>query len=747
MKNKMKLLMIIATIVVLTGACTDSNTKQDPYETELNNKVDSVLALMTLEEKIGQMSQRSGVGELTGPVTDSHSYLDDIKNGRVGSMLNIVGVDYTRQLQELTLNETRLGIPLVFGYDVIHGYKTIFPVPIAEACSWDLEIIEISASVAAREAAAAGQHWTFAPMVDIARDPRWGRIMEGAGEDTYLGSLIAEARVRGFQGEDLASASTVAACAKHYAAYGAAEGGRDYNTTDMSERTLREVYLPPFKATVNAGVATFMTAFNEISGIPASGSRQLDYILRNEWGFNGMVVSDWNSVGELIPHGVASNKEEAAILAMRGGVDMDMQGYVYNEVLLKLVQQGVISEDMIDESVRNILRLKFQLGIFDDPYRYCNEQREQEVLLNDENRYAAREVARKSIVLLKNENQLLPLKKNIRTLAVMGPLADDQDNILGEWRARGQAEDAISLLTGIKSKVGSRTRVLYAKGCNIDDNDKSGFRQAITTAKRADVILLAVGESAGMSGEAHCRSSIGLPGVQLDLVKEIYKTGKPIVLVLTNGRPMAISWEDEHLPAILETWQLGTEAGNAIADVIFGDYNPSGKLVATFPRTTGQVPVYYNHKNTGRPGTNDHRYNSKYIDIPVEPLYPFGYGLSYTEFQYSRLRINADTISMQDTLTVNITVRNRGNYAGEEVVQLYLRDLFASITRPVKELKGFQKIYLEPGEEREVLFAIDKSMLEFYDINMHWKAEPGVFHVMVGTNSADYLQQEFVLVY
>lgn len=747
MNNRVKSIGALVLLVLTISSCDNKKNIQIQEEIKLDNKVDSVLALMTLEEKIGQMSQRSGVGELTGPVTESHSYLEDVKNGRVGSMLNIIGVKYTRKLQELTLSETRLGIPLLFGYDVIHGFKTIFPVPVAEACSWDLELMELSASIAAREAAAAGQHWTFAPMVDIARDPRWGRIMEGAGEDTYLGSLIASARVKGFQGNNLASNSTVAACAKHYAAYGAAEGGRDYNTTDMSERTLREVYLPPFKAAADAGVATFMTSFNEISGIPASGNRLLNYILHEEWNFNGMVVSDWNAVGELIPHGVARNKREAAMLALRAGIDMDMQGYVYNEVLLQLVKDGVISEKMIDASVKDILRLKFKLGLFDDPYRYCNEEREKEILLSNENREVAREVARKSIVLLKNNNQLLPLKKDIRTLAVIGPLSDDSDNILGEWRGRGEAKDAVSLLSGIRSKVDSRTRVLHAKGCNIDDQDKSGFKEAIITAKKANIVLLVMGESAGMSGEAHSRAYIGLPGVQLDLVKEIYRTGKPIVLVIMNGRPMALSWEDEHLTAILETWQLGTEAGNAIADVLFGDYNPSGKLVATFPRITGQVPVYYNHKNTGRPGTNDGRYNARYIDLPVEPLYPFGFGLSYTTFNYSHLSLSADTIAMDDTLKVKVTVRNTGKYPGEEVVQLYIRDIFASVTRPVKELKDFRKIYLEPGQDSEVSFTVDKSMLEFYDINMQWKAEPGDFYVMIGTSSADYLQKEFTLIY
>jgi beta-glucosidase len=718
---------------------------ENAEENDLNRKVDSVLALMNLEDKIGQMSQLSGVGELTGPVTENHSYLEAVRTGQVGSMLNINGVEYTRKLQEITLNETRLGIPLLFGYDVIHGYKTIFPVPLAEACSWDLSIIEKSASVAASEAAAAGQHWTFAPMVDIARDPRWGRIMEGAGEDTYLGGLIAAARVRGFQGSDLSANHTVAACAKHYAAYGAAEGGRDYNTTDMSERTLREVYLPPFKTSADEGVATFMAAFNEISGIPATGNVFLKNILRKEWNYDGMVVSDWNSVGELIPHGIAKNREEAALLSMFGGVDMDMQGGIYATELLELVRQGLVHESMIDDAVRKILRLKFMLGLFEDPFRYCDEQREQEVILCEKHREIARDVARKSIVLLKNEGKTLPLDRNMRSIAVIGPLADDSDNILGGWRARGEPTDAVSVLQAVKTSVGSNTRIMYARGCSINGTDASGFKEAVATAKKADVVVMVVGESADMSGEAHNRSELDLPGIQSELIMEVCKTGKLVIMVLMNGRPLAFPSEAEAVDAILETWFLGTEAGNAIADVLFGNYNPSGKLVATFPYATGQVPIYYNHKNTGRPGKNDNNFNSKYLDAPVEPLFPFGYGLSYTEFTYSRLRLSSDTITGNETLRVSITIRNTGDYAGEEVVQLYLRDRFASVTRPVKELKAFEKIYLKPGEEREVNFNINREMLSFYSFHMKWMAEPGEFWVMVGTNSAEFMQEKFTL--
>ncbi len=734
-------------LVFMVLSCNRSNNSVILYDNALERRVDSVLSMMTLEEKIGQMSQLSGLGEYTGPITDGHYYLDAIKQGKLGSMLNINGVTYTRQIQEMVLQESRLGIPMLFGYDVIHGYKTIFPVPLGEACSWDLEAIEKSARVAAVEASAAGQHWTFAPMVDIARDPRWGRIMEGAGEDTYLGSLIAGARVRGFQGDDLSASNTIAACAKHYAAYGAAEGGRDYNTTDMSERTLREIYLPPFKAAIDAGVATFMTAFNEINGVPASANPMLRYILRDEWQFNGMTVSDWNSIGELIPHGFASSREEAAILAMKGGVDMDMQGYIYSKVLLKLVKKEKIHESQIDEAVRNILRLKFQLGLFDDPFRYCNEQREKEVMLNPEHRETARDVGRKSIVLLKNENRILPLSKTIRTLAVIGPLTDDADNILGGWRALGSSDDAVSLLAGIREAVSSRTRILYEKGCEIEGDNRSGFARAIAAARKADVVILAVGESASMSGEAHSRSDIGLPGVQPELLKELFKTGQPIILVLMNGRPLTISWEAGHLAAILETWQLGTEAGHAIADVLFGDYNPSGKLAVSFPRTTGQIPVYYNHKSTGRSATNELRYTSKYIDTPIEPLFPFGYGLSYTTFFYNDFKLSSDTLHMDDTLRVSIQVTNTGNYDGEEIVQLYIRDYFGSVTRPVQELKRFQKIWLKKGETKTITFNLTSGDLAFYDIHMQYRAEPGDFSVMVGTSSEEYLQRDFKLVW
>jgi beta-glucosidase len=736
--------MILSMIGVLLS-CNRQKEVKSPRNEGIERKVDSVLTLMTLEEKIGQMSVLAGIGELTGPVTKGHEYLEAVKNGRVGAMLNINGVAYTHKLQEITLTETRLGIPLLFGYDVIHGYSTIFPVPLAEACSWDLELIEKSARVAATEASAAGQHWTYAPMLDIARDPRWGRIMEGAGEDPYLGSLIAVARIRGFQGDDLSAINTIAACAKHFVAYGAAEGGRDYNTTEVSENTLREIYLPPFKAAVEANVATFMTAFNDLNGTPASGNEFLNDILRNEWKFNGMVVSDWNSVTELILHGLAQNKKKASIFSVNGGVDMDMQGYAYSEELLNLVNEGKIPLEKIDESVRNILRLKFQLGLFDDPYRYCNEERERKELLSKANRKTALEVAKESVVLLKNTDHILPLSKNIKTLTIIGPLADNREDILGAWHGRGIADSAISLVEGIRKEISPKTKIIFEKGCDIESEDRSGFKKAVVAAKKADIVILAMGESAKMSGEAACRSFIGLPGIQTELIREIHKTGKPIVLVLMNGRPLAIPWEAENLDAILETWFLGTEAGNAIADILFGDSNPSGKLVASFPYTTGQIPVYYNHKNTGRPGEEQKWFTSKYLDAPLEPLFPFGFGLSYTEFSYSDLKISQDTISMNDTLEVSIKITNTGQVAGKEVVQLYIRDWYASVTRPIKELKGYNKIYLNPGESKTVGFNISRDMLSFHNQNMNYVAEPGTFSLMVGTNSSNIMEKMFEL--
>jgi len=703
----------------------------------VDEKVDSVLALMTLEEKIGQMTLFTTDWAVTGP-TIREGYEADVRSGRVGALFNAHTTNFTRRLQEIAVEETRLGIPLLFGYDVIHGYKTIFPIPLAEAASWNLDAIEKSARIAAEEATAAGLHWTFAPMVDIARDPRWGRIAEGSGEDVHLSNEIARARVRGFQGDDISATNTMLACAKHYAAYGAAQAGRDYHTVDISEMVLRETYLPPFKAALEEGVYTFMTSFNEIFGVPATGSEfLLTDILREEWDFNGFVVTDYTSINEMIPHGVVADEAEAGILAVQAGVDMDMQGAVFHNHLAKAVKEGHVSEARIDESVRRILRQKFLLGLFDDPYRYSDSEREEATVLAEANLEAARDVARKSIVLLKNENDVLPLSKDVGTLAVIGPLADNKQELLGSWFASGDAQDAVTLLTGIEEKVSNETEILYAKGADIESNSTDAFDEAVLAAMRADAVVVAVGEKGLMSGEAASRSMIDLPGVQKELVLRLVETGKPVVVVLMNGRPLAIPEVTEQAPAILETWFLGTQAGPAIADVLFGDYNPSGKLPVTFPRNVGQVPIFYSMKNTGRPFDANNKYTSKYLDVPNTPLYPFGFGLSYTTFEYSDLKVDKTRFAMNESLSISITVQNTGDAAGTETVQLYIRDLVASITRPVKELKDFQQVTLAPNESQTLTFTLTTDDLKFYNSDLDYVAEPGEFAIFVGTNSAD----------
>lgn len=710
----------------------------------LASRVDSVLALMTLEEKIGQMTLFTSDWEMTGP-TLRDTYQEDIRSGRVGAIFNAHTTEYVRSLQRMAVEETRLGIPLLFGYDVIHGYKTIFPVPLAEAASWDLAAIEQAARIAAIEATSAGLHWTFAPMVDVARDPRWGRIVEGAGEDTYLNSLIAVARVKGFQGDDIGANNTLLACAKHFAAYGAAQAGRDYHTVDISERTLREVYLPPFKAALDAGVRTFMTSFNDVDAVPASGSKfLLTDILREEWGFDGFVVTDYTSINEMVPHGFSKDEEQAGMQAANAGVDMDMQGAVFYNHLTDLVAQGKVKEATIDQAVRRILRQKFELGLFDDPYRYANKERQQAALLAESHLEAARAIARKSIVLLRNEAQTLPLSKKLKTLAVIGPLADTQKEMLGSWHGAGQAEDCVTLLTGIKQAVGETTKLLHAKGCDIVGEDRSGFQAALLAAMEADAVVLAVGESADMSGEAASRSQLGLPGVQQELVEALVATGKPVVVVLMNGRPLAIPWIAENAPAVLETWFLGTQAGFAIADVLFGDYNPSGKLPVTFPRNEGQIPIFYNAKNTGRPFNANDKYTSKYLDIPNTPLYPFGYGLSYTTFEYSGLKLSETSFGPGQTLQVSVEVANTGAYDGTETVQLYLRCRTGSVTRPVKELKGFRQIELRKGESKTVTFELTEADLKFYGLDMAYTAEAGIYEIFVGPHSEDVLSQTVI---
>lgn len=732
--------MPLALILTINNACQQVSgvNTSDSIET----KVDSVLNKMTLEEKIGQMTLYTSHFDQTGP-TVREGYKEDIRAGRVGAIFNAYGAEFNRELQKIAVEETRLGIPLLFGYDVIHGHKTIFPIPLGETASWDKELMQKTARVAALEASAQGLHWTFAPMIDVSRDPRWGRVAESGGEDTYLNSVVARAKVRGFQGNALDSSNTILSTAKHFVAYGAAKAGRDYHTVDISDRTLREVYLPPFKAAVDEEAGSFMTAFNEIGGVPATASEYLfEDVLRGEWGFDGFVVSDYTAINELIPHGVAADSAEAGKLAVKAGVDMDMQGAIYHKHLPDLVEQGLISEEEIDEAVRPILRNKFKLGLFEDPYKYSDEQREEELVLNDKHLELAEEAARESMVLLKNESEVLPLDKDIGSLGVIGPLADNQRELIGSWSAAGDYTDAVTLLDGIEEVVSSQTQVNYAKGVDIDSKDKSGFREAVQVAKQSDAVILALGEEALMSGEAASRSKIDLPGVQQDLIREILKTGKPVVLVLMNGRPLDLTWEDENLPAILETWFAGTMAGPAIADILFGNDNPSGKLPVTFPRSVGQIPIHYDMKNTGRPKT-ENKYTSKYLDIANTPLYPFGYGLSYTTFEYSELELDKSEISGSDSLQVSVEVSNTGNYEGEEVIQLYIRDMNASVTRPVKELKAFKKISLDAGEYKDITFTIDREDLAFYDIDMNWTTEPGIFKVFVGTNSQDVKEAEF----
>jgi len=729
-----------ALFFILSMSCHVFAQQEMQGTDDIDRKIDVLMAKMTLEEKIGQLNQYTGDRDATGPVTVNSLKYQDIKEGKVGSMLNVRGAADTRKVQDIAM-QSRLKIPLLFGLDVIHGYHTTFPIPLAEAASWDMDAIELSARTAATEAAASGIHWTFAPMVDICRDPRWGRVMEGAGEDPYLGSLIATARVKGFQGNGLGNTDAVMACVKHFAAYGAAIAGRDYNTVDMSEHTLWEVYLPPFKAALDAGAATFMNSFNEFNGIPATGNVYLQRdILKGKWGFSGFIVSDWGSIREMVPHGFAKNNYQAARLAITAGSDMDMEGHVYIDNLKKLADDGVISVDLINDAVRRVLRKKFELGLFDDPYRFSNTEREKKVLENLENKLAARTVAEKSIVLLKNTNQLLPLSKNIRSIAVIGPLVKSNIDMNGAWNVRWDNDHPVSLYEGLQNKLGANKKLFYAQGCGISDTSRAGFAEAVETARKADVVIIAVGESADMSGEAKSRSSLRLPGVQEKLIKALKATGKPVVVLVMAGRPLIFDWTAGHADAILYTWWLGSEAGNAMSDVLFGDFNPSAKLPMSFPRAEGQIPVFYSAKNTGRPvrDKKDLVYKSAYIDLPNSPEFAFGYGLSYTNFSITDLKLSNTKISQNEKLLVTCTLKNTGKYAGSEVVQLYIHDLVASVTRPVKELKDFRKIFLNPGETREVSFTIDKEKLSFYDQKLEWVAEPGDFTIMIG-NSSDHI--------
>lgn len=743
----MKTVFAIALCSALLSAygCADRKWNSFSGDKTIEHRVDSVLKLMTVEEKIGQMTQYSADWDITGPVmkSDWETYL---KKGLVGSIFNAVTVDGVRKLQEMALSQSRLKIPVLFAYDVVHGFRTIFPMPLAESCSWDLDLMKRTASIAATEAAAEGICWTFAPMVDVSRDARWGRVMEGAGEDPWYGSLVAVARVRGFQGDnwkDLKKLNTVLACAKHFAAYGAAEAGRDYNTVDVSDRSLYETYFPPFYAAKEAGVATFMTAFNEIGGVPATANEFLyRQVLRKEWDFKGFVVTDYTAINELVPHGVAADEREAAEKAVNAGIDMDMNGSVYMQNLPELVADGKVKESVIDDAVRPILEMKFLLGLFDDPYRYLDSAREKNTIMKPEFLQVAREAGRKSVVLLKNEKRMLPIDRNVpQTVALIGPMVKDRVNQNGEWAGRGDREKSVSLYDGLlEAYKGSKVKFLYARGCDLTTEDESGFGEAMDIAGRADRILVAMGEDFNWSGEAASRTDIRLPGAQQVLLKELVKLGKPVALVLMNGRPLDLSWEDKHVDAILEAWYLGTMAGHALADVISGDYNPSGHLTLSFPRNVGQLPLYYNHKRTGRPidlqnPTVDYR--SFYIDSPNTPLYPFGYGLSYTNFKIRNLRMDSNVLHKKGEIKVTAEVENTGDRDGEELVQLYIRDLVGSVTRPVKELRGYRKVFLAKGETKTVEFTITPETIAMYNLDMKYIPEPGDFKVWIAANAAD----------
>ncbi len=724
---------------VFTGKTT-AQIYRPSAQTE--ERVLKLLDKMTLEEKIGQLTLYTTDWGSTGP-TIREGYKNDIRSGACGNLFNSHTVGFVRDLQRIAVEETRLKIPLLFGFDVIHGYKTIFPIPLGEAASWDLEAIEKSARVASTEASAAGLNWTYAPMVDICRDPRWGRVMEGAGEDTYLGCRIAEARTHGIQGKKIGDTDAMLACVKHYAAYGAPTAGRDYNTVDMSERFFREYYLPPYEAAVRAGAATVMTSFNDYDGVPATGNRYLmTDILRKEWGFRGFVVTDYTSINEMVNHGVIANEKEAGELALNAGVDMDMQGAVFQRFLAQSVKEGKVSEIQIDEAVRRVLRLKFDLGLFENPYKFCDEAREKAELLSPAHRAAAREVARKSIVLLKNEKNVLPLKKNAK-IALIGPLADNKAELIGNWNGAGNANDCVSVLEGLRAQA--QQEILHDSGCEFFVAKKAGTGPALELAKQADVVVVVVGEQAMMSGEAASRADISLPAVQEELVLELVKTGKPVVVVLMNGRPLAIPKIAENAPAILETWWLGTEAGNAIADVLFGAYNPSGKLPITFPRSAGQVPIFYNEKSTGRPYNPDSKWTSRYIDTPNSPQWPFGFGLSYTTFDIGEPKPAKTTFKKGESLQVTVNVTNTGKTDGEEVVQLYVRDLVGSVTRPVKELKAFRKIMLKSGASTTLTFTLTERDLSFFRRDMTFGVEPGEYEIMVGSNSADLKQVKVLM--
>ena len=764
-----KINMIISSVfTLLILSCTNTIVNSENQVLTIDQKVDSVLRLMTLDEKIGQLNL-PGSGDIITGQAKSSNIAKKIEQGLVGGLFSIKTVGKIKEVQKLSMEKSRLKIPLLFGMDVIHGYETTFPIPLGLSCSWDMPMIEKTARIAAQEASADGLNWTFSPMVDISRDPRWGRVSEGSGEDAFLGSQIAKAMVQGYQGNDLSLNNTLMACVKHFALYGAPEAGRDYNTVDMSRIRMYNEYFPPYKAAIDAGVGSLMVAFNEIDGIPSTGNKWLlTDVLRNQWGFNGFVVTDYTGINEMVEHGMGDLQTSSA-LALNAGVDMDMIGEGFLLTLKKSVEEGKVSMEQLDAAVKRMLKAKFELGLFDDPYKYCDEERAPKEIFTQENRDYARKVAAESMVLLKNENQILPLKMK-GTIALIGPLGDSKENMPGTWSVATKLENATSLLKGLNAVVGDKAKIIYAKGSNLDYDlefekrgtmfgreiprdgrtDKQLLDEALKVASKSDVIIAAIGEASEMSGECTSRTTIEIPQVQKDLLNALLKTGKPVVLVLFTGRPLVLTEENENVPAILNAWFSGSEAGFAISDVLFGNVNPSGKLTATFPRSLGQVPIFYSHKNTGRPlGNSDgnfEKFKSNYIDERNEPLYPFGFGLSYTTFEYNNLKLKTDKMTFNDSIEVSVEVRNTGNYDGKEIVQLYIRDLVGSVTRPVKELKGFQKIELKKGETKTVSFTITEEELKFYNYDLNFVAEPGDFEVFVGTNSNENLKSNFKLI-
>jgi len=754
--------------LLIIGCNTKSKSlSNNDNSSNYNAKVDSLLSLMTLDEKIGQLNLVSGSDIKTGEAKSSNVALK-IEKGMVGGLLNITSVEKIKEVQKIAIEKSRLKIPLLFGLDVIHGYETIFPIPLGLSCSWDLKLIEKTARMAANEASADGINWTFSPMVDISRDPRWGRVSEGSGEDAYLGSEIAKAMIRGYQGDDLTKNNTIMSCVKHFALYGASEAGRDYNTVDMSKIRMYNEYLPPYKAAIDAGALTVMASFNEVDGIPASGNKWLlTDLLRDQWGFDGFVLSDYTGVNEMVYHGIGDLQTSSA-LALNAGLDMDMIGEGYLTTLKKSLEEGKINMTKIDNAVRRILKAKFYLGLFDDPYKYCDVSRAKKEIFTEKNRNFAREVATESMVLLKNEAQLLPLSKS-GTIAVIGPLANTKENMAGTWSVAAKQNKSIAFLDGVKMVAGDKAKILYAKGSNLtydadlerkatmfgkglgrdQRTDKQLLNKALEVAYKSDVILAALGESAEFNGESSSRTNIEIPQVQKDLLKALLKTGKPVILVLFTGRPLVLTEEDELVPAILNVWFPGSEAGLAISDILFGDVNPSGKLAATFPRSVGQIPIFYNYKNTGRPLSNTEgkfeKFTSNYIDERNEPLYPFGYGLSYTSFRYDNLTLSTDKMTFSDSISIHVDLTNQGNFDGKEIVQMYIRDLVGTVTRPVKELKGFKKIALKKGETKRVSFSISIEDLKFYNGALNFVAEPGEFEVFIGTNSNTSLKKSFIL--